>query len=179
MSETIIAEWNFWIASIITGAGMAFVYDILRLFRSLVHHSRIFVDIEDLIYWIICFLTAFTLLYYGNNGVIRLVAVLGAAIGMLIYAATIGHIFVKYLSFLIKKIISIVSKPILYIIHKIKSKIAKFLLFIKIRLTKKVNKHTININYASEKELKSGKGETKKYEKNKKKKNTRVSPHEK
>ena len=50
---------------------MAFAYDVLRLFRRLVRHGRFAVDIEDILYWTICFLLSFTLLYYGNNGVIR------------------------------------------------------------------------------------------------------------
>lgn len=74
---------------------MAFAYDFLRLFRRLLPHGRFWVDMEDLLYWTACFLASFYLLYYGNHGVIRFFAVLGAGIGMLLYGATIGRFFVK------------------------------------------------------------------------------------
>jgi len=143
MSDTIITEWNFWIASVITGAGMSFAYDLLRLFRSLVHHKRIFVDIEDIFYWLACFFSAFTLLYYGNNGIIRFAAVFGAAVGMFIYMFTVGRFFVKYLSKIIRKItimlmkiMSIILKPLLSILHKIKRKNNQILSKTKRLLTK-------------------------------------------
>ena len=105
MSETIIADLDLWLASIATGISMAFVYDWLRLFRRFVRHGRFAVDVEDLLYWTICFFVSFVLLYYGNNGVIRFVAVFGAALGMLLYAVTVGRIFVKVGYFLINKTI--------------------------------------------------------------------------
>ncbi|MBO5033230.1 MAG: spore cortex biosynthesis protein YabQ [Lachnospiraceae bacterium] len=84
---------------------MAFSYDFIRLFRRLVRHGRFAVDLEDILYWTVCFLLSFTLLYYGNNGVIRFAAVLGAAAGMGIYAVTLGRFFVKVSYWLIDQTI--------------------------------------------------------------------------
>ncbi|MDE6220543.1 MAG: spore cortex biosynthesis protein YabQ [Lachnospiraceae bacterium] len=103
MSGEIVREWHFWLISIATGVCMAFAYDVLRLFRRLVRHGRFAVDLEDILYWTACFGLSFTLLYYGNNGVIRFAAVLGAAVGMLIYAATVGRFFVKISFWIIDK----------------------------------------------------------------------------
>lgn len=105
MSKNIITDLDLWLVSIAAGVCMAFAYDLLRLLRRLVRHGRFAVDVEDLLYWIICFFASFTILYYGNNGVIRFVAVLGAALGMLIYSVSIGKIFVKFSYFLINKTI--------------------------------------------------------------------------
>lgn len=55
MSGTIITEWHFWMASIITGVIMTFAYDILRLLRRIIRHNRFFVDMEDLLFWAACF----------------------------------------------------------------------------------------------------------------------------
>lgn len=95
MSGEIVKEWYFWLASVATGAGMAFAYDLLRLFRRLIRHGRIAVDMEDILYWAVCFCVSFSLLYYGNNGVIRFAAVFGAAVGMALYAVTLGRAFMK------------------------------------------------------------------------------------
>ena len=79
MSENVVKECVFWVESLMAGVIMAFAYDIIRLFRNLIHHNSLFVNIEDLLYWIMCFFMAFTMLYYENNGVIRLAVVFGAA----------------------------------------------------------------------------------------------------
>lgn len=144
MSENVVKECVFWIESLMSGVVMAFAYDIIRLFRSLIHHNSLFVNIEDLLYWIMCFFMAFTMLYYENNGVIRLAAVFGAAIGIMMYSVSVGKIFVKYVSLSIKKIIFWMLKPILYIGKRIKKVIYRISLFYKYRLTMRVNKHTIN-----------------------------------
>jgi len=119
MSKTIIADLDLWLASIAAGVCMAFAYDLLRLFRRLVRHGRFAVDVEDLLYWTICFFVSFVLLYYGNNGVIRFVAVFGAALGMLLYIASVGRIFVKVGYFLINKTIGSVFRLLCRILRKL------------------------------------------------------------
>lgn len=107
MSGEIINEWYFWVVSVAAGAAMAFVYDLLRLFRRIIRHNRVFVDIEDLIFWTACFFASFTLLYYVNNGVIRFAAVLGAAFGMWLHAMTLGRLLTP-----VSRIIKSVNKKI-------------------------------------------------------------------
>ena len=119
MSENIIADLDLWIVSIATGVCMAFVYDLLRLFRRIVRHGRFAVDVEDLLYWTFCFFASFVILYYGNNGVIRFVAVFGAALGMLLYSVSIGRVFVKFSYFLINKTIGSAVRFLCRIIKKL------------------------------------------------------------
>lgn len=119
MSENIIADLDLWLISVTAGACMAFAYDLLRLFRRLVRHGRFAVDAEDLLYWTLCFFASFTLLYYGNNGVIRFVAVLGAALGMLMYSVSIGRVFVKFSYFLINKTIGTVFRVLCKIVKRL------------------------------------------------------------
>ena len=173
---------------------MAFAYDVLRLFRRLVRHGRFAVDIEDILYWTICFLLSFTLLYYGNNGVIRFAAVFGAAIGMLLYAVTVGRFFVKVSYWLIDKTVGSLIRLILKIAHKIRQMLSpikrlfirgyhrwiRFGLFQKIRLTRNAIAHRMKLKKQQKK--KRGKGDThygkkkKRQRKTQKKKDTRVSP---
>lgn len=187
MSKNIIADLDLWLVSITAGICMAFAYDILRLFRRLIRHKRLAVDVEDMLYWIVCFFASFTILYYGNNGVIRFVAVLGAALGMLFYSVTIGKIFVKFSYFLINKTIGSAFRFLCKTIkglHKIVSsvnrKIREFFkkvgIFNKIRkisqyrLTHRLFHHRININNDKKRE----RGES-----HKKKKDTRVQTRSK
>lgn len=129
MSENIIADLDLWLASIATGACMALAYDFLRLLRRLVRHGRLAVDLEDMLYWTVCFFASFTLLYYGNNGVIRFVAVLGAALGMFLYTVSIGKVFVKFSYFLINETIGRLLRLIARIVRKFKQKLLTYCAF--------------------------------------------------
>lgn len=195
MSREIIREWHFWIASMITGAGMAFSYDLIRLFRRLVRHGRFAVDLEDLLYWTACFIVSFTLLYYGNNGVIRFAAVFGAAVGMAFYAVTIGRFFVKISYWIIDKTVGSLLRIIVKIMKHLHNLLTPARRMIagfygrcnkkyvqrKYWLTRAVFGHKIKLCSKHKK----GKGETDygsseaKKGKVKTKKNTRVSPREK
>ncbi len=168
MSGTNITEWHFWMASIITGVIMTFAYDILRLLRRIIRHNRFFVDMEDLLFWAACFFTSFTLLYYGNNGVIRFAAVMGAGIGMLAYTLTVGRFFVKYSVFVIRKVTGIVHwtigrikaflhwlfTPVRHLCKALRCGMVKISRNIKYRLTQRTIHHKMNLINAS----KNGKG---------------------
>lgn len=121
MSGEIVKEWYFWLVSIATGVFMAFAYDVVRLFRRLVKHGRLAVDLEDILYWTACFGLSFTLLYYGNNGVIRFAAVFGAAIGMCVYAVTVGRFFVRVCYLVIDRTIGSLLRLIRKIVRKLRA----------------------------------------------------------
>ena len=154
MSREIVREWHFWLASIMTGVCMAFAYDLFRLFRRLVRHARIIVDLEDILYWTACFGLSFTLLYYGNKGVIRFAAVLGAAVGMLFYALTVGRFFVKWCYFVIDRTI---GRLLRFVKHFFVGTIHK--IFNKIRLTCAKKRHKMKLYF--QKAARGRKGETK------------------
>jgi len=170
MSGNIIREWHFWLASIATGACMAFAYDLLRLFRRLVRHGRFAVDLEDILYWSACFVISFSLLYYGNNGVIRFAAVFGAAIGMCIYILTLGRVFVRFSFFIIDKTIGNLIRLIAKIMNFVYKKIAgtarkaagkwirlkNFFISKKIKLTQKLFQNTIIKKQSQEGKRKEG-----------------------
>jgi len=81
----------FWI-SILYGAGILLLYDAFRIIRKVIKHTAIIIAIEDLVYWIMVGCIVFSLLYTYNNGSIRGYAILGMAIGMLIYSFTISRV---------------------------------------------------------------------------------------
>lgn len=173
MSEEIIREWHFWLASIATGACMAFSYDLLRLFRRLIKHGRIAVDLEDLLYWIVWFCFSFALLYYGNNGVIRFAAVFGAAVGMLMYAATIGRFFIKVSYFVIDKTVGNLLRLFRKLLEPIKR--GKRAAIRKIRLTCATIHHNIKI-YHLQRQNKEGRKRSMAERKKNTKKTKRKTP---
>lgn len=176
MSGEIIREWNFWLASILTGACMAFSYDVIRLFRRLVRHGRLAVDLEDIVYWSACFGVSFMLLYYGNNGVIRFAAVLGAALGMAVYMATLGRFFIRVSYFVIDRTAGSLLRFLRRLLRPVKAAAVKLhqkkiIFYQKCRLTGAAFRHKIVIYFrhrklirkkikAGKRRNRTGKGET-------------------
>ena len=175
MSGEIVREWYFWLVSVATGVVMAFSYDVIRLFRRLVRHGRFAVDLEDILYWTACFGLSFTLLYYGNNGVIRFAAVLGAAVGMFLYVMTLGRFFVRFGVWVIDKTIGNLFRLIRKIIRALKKLLRPIKNFvmknchrIKMWLTRMANRHKIKLH--KHREAKDGKGESMNVSKKRKRK---------
>lgn len=94
MSESVVADARFWCVCVFSGFIMAWAYDFVRIFRKALRHKRLWVDIEDILYWTVCFFVSFIVLYYENNGMLRYAAVLAAASGMALYKLSVGRIFV-------------------------------------------------------------------------------------
>lgn len=85
MSSQIIKEAYSFACCVAGGFLFGLLYEMFCLFRKLVRHNRWWVDLEDILYWIICFLCSFCYLYYVNFGVIRFFCVMGAGLGMAIF----------------------------------------------------------------------------------------------
>lgn len=85
MSEVLLWELRFLELSLVMGMFLRSLYDLLIVFRRLVHHGTIWTGVEDLLYCCFCGLSIFTLFYYENQGAPRGFAVVGIALGMAIY----------------------------------------------------------------------------------------------
>ncbi len=88
---------------------MAF-YDVFRLFRRIVRHSRFIRDLEDLGFWISSGFIVFSLVYSRNDGNIRWFIIAGVSLGMYIYYVSFGRFVVKYAAKYINKLLNIVLK---------------------------------------------------------------------
>ena len=162
MSPDITLEIYFLFHSFLMGILITVLYDILRILRRMIRHNILAVSVEDFLYWTACFGLSFTLLYYGNNGVIRFAAVLGAAVGMLFYALTAGRFFVKWCYFVIDRTI---GRLLRFVKHFFVGRFHK--LFNKIRLTCAKKRHKMKLYF--QKAAKGRKGETKDGKKHNKK----------
>ncbi len=119
MSQNIVQEITFFLHSILLGLIITFAYDWILIARRLVRHGRLFMSAEDLIYWFVCGIGVFYVLYRENSGVLRWFAVLGATLGMLFYKIIFKNRFINIMStcihkmmWLISRVIQIVLKPI-------------------------------------------------------------------
>ena len=142
-------EVTFFLHSVLMGLVITFAYDWILICRRLLKHGRILMSVEDLIYWFVCGISVFYMLYRENSGVLRWFAVMGAALGMFFYKIIFKNRFVNIMSTYIHKImwfmfrvIQIVLKPIKCLFSAVR-RFVRFLLrkfkkvkeFVKKRLT--------------------------------------------
>ena len=149
MSQDIVQEVTFFLHSVLMGLVITFAYDWILIFRRLLKHGRILMSVEDLIYWFVCGISVFYMLYRENSGVLRWFAVVGAALGMFFYKIILKYRFVNIMSTYIHKImwfifrvIQIVLKPIKWLflaarrfVRFLSRKFKKVKEFVKKRLT--------------------------------------------
>lgn len=110
MSPDIVTELYFLLHSFLMGIVITVLYDLLRILRRVIPHNILAISIEDLFYWITCALLIFAMLIRENNGVLRWFAVAGAMVGMVLYKITLGFLFVKYVSFVLQRLLHLVCK---------------------------------------------------------------------
>lgn len=140
MSQDIVQEVTFFLHSILMGLVITFAYDWILIFRRLLKHGRILMSVEDLIYWFICGIGVFYMLYRENSGVLRWFAVMGAALGMFFYKITLKNRFVYIMSTYIHKIMWFMFRVIQIVLKPIKclfSAVRRFVRFL-LRKLKKV-----------------------------------------
>ena len=106
-------ENQFLLHSLMMGAFILFVYDILRVIRRVIPHGWFWVAVEDLVFWFYCGAEVFLLMYHESNGTLRWFAVLGAVTGMLFYSKLVSPLLVKYVSLTLTKILGLLGKLLL------------------------------------------------------------------
>lgn len=121
MSPNIVKEVLLLAHSFLLGVVLTFIYDGIIILRKLIRHSDIFISLEDLLFWIVCAVGVFYMLYEENNGILRWFAVAGAGIGMLLYKVTFSPYIIsvstkvlRWILHLICKILGIMIKPAVF-----------------------------------------------------------------
>lgn len=97
MSQNIQAEAQILVLSLLTGAGLMAVYDVLRILRLLIPHRPAVTGIEDVLYWCMSAFVTFYLLYRENDGGLRLYVIGSVLLAMVVYDRLCSAIFLKVL----------------------------------------------------------------------------------
>ena len=113
MNEMVNTQTILFLKCIEIGIIMGMIYDVVRIFRKIIPHPNLLVQIEDSLYWIICGLIGFGMLYMHNYGEIRMFVFIGVILGAIFYFATFSIIFMKIANY----IIDFVKKAIRFLIH--------------------------------------------------------------
>lgn len=153
MNTAILSEVRFFLTSFLWGAFFFVCYDCLLIVRNIIKHHRIVIAIEDIIFWVSAGIAYFRMTYQLNHGTIRWYSIAGLLLGMFLYNNTLSTPFIKFFTFVIKKILWIIRsifafflRPIRFLMRKLK----KLFLFLK----NKVEKRAKRISKFTQKQLK-------------------------
>ena len=70
MAAFIYDEVRLFLVCMLAGAALALLYDGIRIGRLLFYHRDIFVDVEDLFFWLFTAWVVFRILFAYNRGVL-------------------------------------------------------------------------------------------------------------
>ena len=105
----------------ILGAGLMFLYDVLRIIRIVIPHSIAVISIEDVLYWIVAGFFMFMLLFKEDEGSVRWFAVAITVGGMLIYNFGISRFVVPFVGKCIRWPLLKAVKGLRLVTYKVKA----------------------------------------------------------
>ncbi|MEG2670429.1 MAG: spore cortex biosynthesis protein YabQ [Oscillospiraceae bacterium] len=97
MNIQVDIQWKYFVWSIIAGLVIGVIYDLLRLRRRAVRTNDFWVNIEDVMFFVVCGAVFFLTAYFKNDGELRWHGFLGAIIGFVGYKLLCGDIIVESL----------------------------------------------------------------------------------
>ena len=99
--------------TVAAGMAIGLIYDGFRVLRKTAPHAPVWVQLEDLLFWLAVTGLMFYFMLNENYGEIRIFSVLGAALGVTLYFATISRwvllVLVAVVNF-IKRVLTAVFK---------------------------------------------------------------------
>lgn len=121
VSTGIYEELGILAAAMALGAGLAGLYDLLRIIRRILPRGILWVSLEDFLYWAVVCIVVFAFFYQENSGGIRGYIVGGIAVGAIIYHVLLGRWLVKgaeYLAAWSKKQLKNLKKAVTIMVEK-------------------------------------------------------------
>ena len=107
--------WLF-VSTVLVGAAIGLFYDVFRILRKTTRHRGIVVQLEDLLFWVIATGLTFYYMLHRNYGEVRLFALAGVAVGILLYFATVSRwvvaVFVAVVNYM-KRVVAVAVRVVL------------------------------------------------------------------
>lgn len=119
--------------SVLLGALLFLLYDLLRIFRRILPHGIVWIGVEDLLYWLIFTAAVFVMLYRENDGMLRGFVIGGIAAGMFFYYVLLSR-FVIRLHVLLRAVLGVCGRVTGFFLRPIRSVQRKIGVFFKKRL---------------------------------------------
>lgn len=130
ISEQIMMQCILFLSGAALGFCILAAYDIVRIWRRVVKHGTIWIAVEDLIFWCICGLIVFGMLFRQNAGIIRGFVIFALLCGMGVYYFLFSRIVVRAGTVLMRTILYIIKsicRPVVVPVSLIGKKTGKIL----------------------------------------------------
>jgi len=103
--------WLF-LSTVLVGAAIGLFYDAFRVIRKTARHSGLAVTLEDFIFWVAATGLTFYYMLHRSYGEMRLFALIGIGVGVLLYFATVSRwvvvVFVAVVNYLKRVVVAVV-----------------------------------------------------------------------
>lgn len=110
VSEGIFEQGTLFLIGILIGIIVWFLYDLIRLWRRLIHHGVVWIAIEDVVFFFVCSIAGFQILYPKSLGELRVFLILAIAVGSLVYHKLVSPHLIRGGTWLVKKIRNLFGK---------------------------------------------------------------------
>lgn len=141
-------QFNLFLWAGFIGCVLAFVYDLIKIFRYAIPHKQLLIYIEDGIFWIVSTFVTFQKSLAVNYGEIRFYLLMGIFIGMFLYSKTLSIVImscsqkiIDIIKFILNLFIEITLTPIKLIYKLIVKPIQNIVMVITKKLFKIFLKH--------------------------------------
>ncbi|MBR4030580.1 MAG: spore cortex biosynthesis protein YabQ [Clostridia bacterium] len=138
MDTELIFEIRVFFLCGLCGIACAVVYDLLRIIRRVFNTGSKMTFFMDIIFWIMCTILTFGMVFYANYGQIRWYEGVGLVLGASVYFLSAskmvtdgGVLFLKFVISLLKNILKVVIFPFAVIFKGLSKFFRKY--YIKIR----------------------------------------------
>ena len=110
MGFSLSDQTAYFLWSLVLGAALAVLYDVVRAVRMTVRAGRIHVMISDILFFTVCGMITSLFALPFNKGDVRAFILFGESVGFLAYRLTLGAIMGKVYAFFARAIRSFVQK---------------------------------------------------------------------
>lgn len=111
LSESVRIEVVLLLSALFIGMLYGFIYDTIRIVRRVIVHRKVlWIAIEDIIFWIAVALHSYVTFYCGTNGIMRGYIVTGIVCGAGLYRISLGTLYLKYVTMIVKFIVKPLKK---------------------------------------------------------------------
>lgn len=106
-------QGRLFLLTILMGGTLGLIYDCLRVFRRIVRHNTLWLQLEDGLFWLAAVFLVFGVMLRANGGEIRFFCIFGLFGGMGIYFLTVSRIVIAVSD----RIIYVVKRAILLLLQ--------------------------------------------------------------
>lgn len=120
--EEIKSQLIFLLGSFLSGVFVMLAYEVVNIFRGLFRPGVIGRLFMDVVFFILCGICVFRMIFLCNNGTIRSFFVFAFGAGAILYRKTVGTLLSELFVKAVKKIGFLLSRPFVFLRRKMRKK---------------------------------------------------------